>query len=109
MRIGLYGAVIAICIACHGTPVPTDKKEYVGEWQSPSTFLLITRDGNVHYKRQRAAGTTTLDLPLKRFEGHDFVVGIGPFSTTFNVSKPPYRDSTGKWRIVIDGVELTRQ
>jgi hypothetical protein len=72
-------------------------------------YLLIQRDGGVSYERRRGAGKTTLDLPLKRFDGPDFVVGIGPFSTTFKVSRPPYQDSTGRWKMVVDGVELTRQ
>ena len=39
-----------------------------------------------------------------RFEGTDFVVGVGPMSTTFKVSRPPY-DGGGTWKMVVDGVD----
>ncbi|MEX2154973.1 MAG: hypothetical protein WD825_16640 [Gemmatimonadaceae bacterium] len=96
-----------LCAAC-GKPVPEDKQAYVGEWQSPSTFLLITQDGQVEYKRRQGATTKSINAPLKAFQGPDFVVGIGPVSTTFKVSKPPYQDGT-RWKMVVDGVELTKQ
>ena len=35
------------------------------------------------------------------------MVGIGPMSTMFTVSKPPYHDGRD-WKMVVDGVELTR-
>ena len=48
-----------------------------------------------------------LQAPLQRFEGDNFVVGVGPMSTVFTVSKPPYHDGRD-WKMVVDGVELTR-
>ena len=70
-------------------------------------YLLITRDGSVSYKRLRRGTTTSFDAPLQRFVGDDVVVGVGPMRTTFVVSKPPYLDGTA-WKIVVDGVELTK-
>ena len=70
-------------------------------------YLLITQDGSVRYKRLKAGATTSIEGPLKGFDGDDFVVGIGPISTTFGVSRPPYRDG-GSWKMVVDGLELTR-
>jgi hypothetical protein len=32
---------------------------------------------------------------------------VGPFNTTFVVSKPPQLEG-GKWTMTVDGVELTR-
>jgi hypothetical protein len=92
--------------AC-GKPVPSDKAEYVGEWQGKSMYLLITQDGSVRYKRVKGGGSTSIEAPLQRFVGDDFVVGIGPMSTVFTVSKPPYHDGR-EWKMVVDGVELTR-
>jgi len=103
---GLY--CLALLSAACGTPVPEDKKTYVGEWRSPSTYLLITPDGRVEYKRVRGATSKSINAPLKTFLGQDFVVGVGPLSTTFKVSKPPYQDSA-RWKMVVDGVELTKQ
>jgi hypothetical protein len=45
---------------------------------------------------------------LKEFTGDDFSVGIGPMTTTFDVSKPPHQDKDGSWRMTVDGLELTR-
>jgi len=51
--------------------------------------------------------TTSVNGPLKDFDGDNFSAGIGPMSTTFVVSKPPYQDK-GRWKMVVDGVELTK-
>lgn len=87
--------------------VPPEKVSYVGEWKDMTMQLLITQDGSVKYERVKGATTTKVSAPLKGFEGNDFEVGFGPFSTTFVVSKPPYRDG-GKWKMVVDDVELVR-
>ncbi len=99
----LLGALLCGC----GQPVPPDKLAYVGEWETPTMYLLITADGSVRYKRLRAGATTSLDGPLQGFDGDNFEVGIGPFRTTFVVSRPPYQDGDA-WKMVVDGVELTR-
>jgi len=90
-----------------GQPVPPDKAAYVGEWQEKTMYLVITQDGRVNYKRQKSGGSVSVDGPIKAFRGDDFEVGVGPMSTTFVVSKVPYRTG-GQGRMVFDGVELTR-
>ncbi|MBR1133878.1 hypothetical protein [Bradyrhizobium iriomotense] len=104
-------AALPLLAAC-GQPVPEDKADYVGEWHAPAMDVELTRDGIVHYKRVTdgtAVGevTTTINAPLRRFEGDNFVVGIPFLSTTFEVSTPPHQEA-GAWKMVVDGVELTR-
>jgi hypothetical protein len=70
--------------------------------------LLILQDGSVQYERLKSGGKTSVTGPLKEFRGDDFVVGIGPLTTTFVVSSPPRRDGDG-WKMVVDGVALTRR
>lgn len=69
--------------------------------------LLILTDGTVAYKRWKSGVTTSVNGPLKEFQGNNFVVGVGPFSTTFEVSEPPH-EIDGSWQMVVDGVRLTR-
>ncbi len=90
-----------------GTPLPPDKAEYAGEWKGPDIYLLITRDSKVSYKRTRQRSQTSLNLPIRHFQGDNFSVGYLFTFTTFFVSKPPYQDGD-KWKMVVDGVELTR-
>jgi hypothetical protein len=92
--------------AC-GMAVPDDKAAYVGDWRGPNMTLVLTKDGTVSYKRLKGTTTTSINAPLRRFEGDNFVVGIPFFSSTFEVSKPPYQEG-GSWKMVVDGVELTR-
>jgi len=89
--------------------VPEDKASYVGEWQErkQTMYLLITQDGSIRYKRLRGGASTSIEAPIRGFEGDDFHVGVGPFSTRFVVSAPPYQDQDG-WKMVVDGVELVR-
>ncbi len=90
-----------------GIQVPADKAQYVGEWQSPGMYLLITQDGSVKYKRIHGGVTRSVTGPLREFRGNDFTVGLPLISTTFVVSRPPYEDN-GQWKMVVDGVTLTR-
>ncbi|WFU73235.1 MULTISPECIES: hypothetical protein [unclassified Bradyrhizobium] len=104
-------AALPLLTAC-GQPVPEDKAAYVGEWHAPAMDVELTKDGMVRYKRVRhgtaiGEATTTIKAPLRRFEGDNFVVGIPFISTTFEVSTPPHQDA-GTWKMVVDGVELTR-
>ena len=105
-RLALAAFLLAFVAGC-GEPVPVDKKEYVGEWQGKDMLLVITQDGNVRYSRRQGKSTTNISAPIQRYEGANFWVGIGVFSTKFVVSMPPYR-SGNTWKMVVDGVELTR-
>jgi hypothetical protein len=98
---------LAVLLAGGATPVPPEKSAYVGEWQAPSMYLSITQEGSVGYRRIKAGGSSSMNGPLKGFKGDDFEVGIGPLSSMFVVSTPPYRDG-GQWKMVVDGVELQR-
>lgn len=101
--------VILTCLvltAC-GIAVPGDKADYVGEWKGIGMSLVITSDGGVAYERTSGGGSTSVKGPLQSFDGDNFDVGVWLFSTTFVVSKPPYEDN-GTWKMVVDGVELTR-
>lgn len=92
--------------AC-GKPVPQDKSAYVGEWRAQAMGLVITQDGSVVYKRVKGGVTTSVNGPLRGFEGDNFVVGIPLVTTRFEVSKPPYQEA-GRWKMVVDGVELAK-
>jgi hypothetical protein len=70
-------------------------------------YLLITQDGSVRYKRLQGGASTSVEGPLKGFVGDNFDVGVGPMKTTFVVSKPPHQEGD-KWRMTVDGVELTK-
>ncbi len=100
-------SLLALALAGCGKPVPAEKSAYVGEWQEKTMYLLITQDGSVRYKRLKGGGSTSVEGPLKRFDGDNFEVGVGPMSTMFVVSKPPHQDGKS-WKMVVDGVELTR-
>lgn len=104
--VGCAAAAALVLSAC-GKPVPAEKAAYVGEWRSQNMALAISQDGRVAYKRVSGSASTSVDGPLQRFEGDNFVVGVAFLSTTFAVSKAPYQDG-GRWKMVVDGVELTK-
>jgi hypothetical protein len=103
----LFALAMLGSLAGCGKPVPPEMSAYVGEWQEKTMSLLITQDGSVQYQRQKGGATTSVNGQLKGFTGNDFDVGVGPMATTFVVSKPPYQDG-GHWKMVVDGVELTK-
>lgn len=100
-------SLLALLLFGCARPVPPEKSAYVGEWQDKTMYLLITKDGSVRYKRLKGGVTTSIDAPLKGFSGDNFEVGVGPMSTMFVVSKPPYQAGDA-WKMVVDDVELTR-
>ena len=102
----LIVVLIALLSAC-SQPLPQDKLSYVGKWQSNEMELLILADGSVVYKRIKGGSTTSIDAPLKEFDGDDFVVGVLFITTTFDVSVPPH-EVEGVWKMTVDGVELSR-
>jgi hypothetical protein len=104
-------AILALCavllVAC-GPPLPQDKREYAGDWRGERMRLVITPEGRCEYERQKSGGgSSQISAPIQRFEGDNFVVGVGPFTTTFLVAKAPHI-ANGRWKMVVDGVELTR-
>jgi hypothetical protein len=107
-RVAFVAVLLGALLLCGcGKPVPPENAAYVGEWRGKDMYLAISAEGAVSYKRVKSAGTTSLDAPLVGFDGDNFKVGVGPISTTFVVSRPPYQVG-GKWKMVVDGVELTR-
>lgn len=89
-------------------PLPPDKSAYAGQWRAANTTILITEAGRVEYVTRRDNGLhKSIKAPLQRFEGDNFIVGVGPFKTTFMVSRPPHQRD-GEWKMTVDGVELTR-
>jgi len=103
----LLAIALVLALAGCAQPVPADKADYVGEWKAPGMTLLITQDGSVQYERIQGGAKTSVTGPIQKYEGNDFSVGIGFLSTTFVVSKPPHQVA-GVWKMVVDGVELTK-
>jgi hypothetical protein len=106
LKLIALSALLLILVAC-AQPVPPEKAAYVGYWETRTMSLLITQDGSVVYKRIKGGVTTSIDAPLQAFHGNDFDVGVGSIKTTFVVSVPPHQVN-GKWKMTVDGVELTK-
>lgn len=98
--------MLMVLAAC-SKPLPEDRLEYVGDWQSKEMRLLILQDGTVSYKRLKGGGTVSVNGPLQEFAGDDFTVGLWVFKTTFKVTEPPH-EVEGVWQMVVDGVRLRR-
>ena len=105
-RILALAAAALLAAAC-AKPLPPERSAYAGDWQSPDMRLVITAAGEVHYARRKGGANTTIDAPIKSFDGDDFVVGLGPLTTRFVVTRPPHREGNA-WKMTVDGVELTR-
>lgn len=104
----LIALVLSLSLLACSKPLPPEKKAYVGEWHGTAMTLLITQDGSVAYRRFEGGVNKSIDAPLKEFQGDNFVVGLGPMSTTFKVEVPPHADGDD-WKMTVDGVELTRK
>lgn len=103
----VLAAMLAFILTGCGEPVPAAKLSYVGVWRGKDMELSLTTEGRVEYWRKKGTGHSKISAPIQRWEGDDFFVGIGPFSTRFKVNKPP-SDKDGVWTMTVDDVELTR-
>lgn len=108
----LRTAILAACFlsfSAHAAPVPVpaDKIAYVGDWQGKDMRLQLAKDGKVKYQRDRPGKQMDLSLDLQGFDGDNFDVGVMLVRSTFVVTKPPHREGN-KWKMTVDGVELTR-
>lgn len=100
-------AALLLPLAAFADPVPADKQAYVGDWQGKDMRLQLNKEGKVKYKRDRPGKKLDLSLDLQGFDGDNFDVGFALVRSTFVVSKPPHREGD-KWKMTVDGVELTR-
>jgi len=105
----LFLAIMATsCGGLKGIKVPDDKKDYVGTWKSEEVTLTIMEGGRVEYEKKTGSSSKTISAPIQKFEGDNFTVGALGINTTFVVSNPPSKDSSGVWKMTVDGAELTR-
>lgn len=108
IRFALLLAVVAATLVACAKPLPADKSHYVGEWKHRLMVLSISQDGKVRYRRLVEGGSKSVEGPLQGFDGDDFRVGVGPMTTTFDVTVPPHRTADHSWRMTVDGLELIR-
>jgi hypothetical protein len=110
-RVFLISILLLASVSCgsmKGIKVPADKQDYVGLWTSSEIMLSISAGGRVEYEKRSGGSKKTISAPIQKFEGNNFVVGALGINTTFVVSDPPHQDSTGAWKMTVDGNELTK-
>ena len=107
LRSLLLASALLVPQVCFADPVPRDKLHYVGEWTGKQMRLQIAKDGKIQYERSREGKNVDLNIELKGFNGDNFDAGVSLIRSTFVVSKPPYRVGDD-WKMVVDGVELTK-
>lgn len=91
-----------------GSGIPSDKQAYVGDWSGSEATLSIKPDGKVFWERRTGSSSSKIEnVPIRRFIGDDFEVGVGPFTTRFAVQSPP-KLTAGRWTMTVEGVQLTR-
>ncbi|HLS83097.1 MAG TPA: hypothetical protein VK016_00315 [Arenimonas sp.] len=104
----LLACLAVLLLAGCEQPVPEDFRDYVGHWRGEGMLVVISAEGHGHYERIRGRQRTSVEGPVHSFSGEGFRIGIGGLSVSFAVDEPPHRDSDGRWRMSVDGVELTR-
>lgn len=103
-RIALL-SLLTLLVAC-AEPVPEAYRDYVGHWRGEGMRLVIRADGHADYDRVQDRSHVSIE-GTAGFEGDGFRIGVGPLSADFKVQRGP-RLEDGRWRMTVDGVELTR-
>ncbi|MBI5325352.1 MAG: hypothetical protein HZB41_08805 [Ignavibacteriae bacterium] len=115
MRQGLFLVIFAFIIGSltltftgcgKKTPIPQDKKDYVGTWISETQDTIVIRangEGNAK------VGSTTISGGSVEFQGKSSVsikaIGLGP---TLKINQPPH-EMEGRWMMVLDGTSYYKQ
>ena len=89
-----------------GIAIPDDKRDFVGAWTAPGHLLTIEASGKIHYEGHENNTNITLDVPIQKFSGDDFLVGALLWTTTFHVTAPPHQEDK-VWRMTSDGVSYS--
>ncbi len=99
---------VILLLASGGGGIPSDKQAYVGDWSGSETTLSIKPDGKVFWESRTGSRSSKIEnIPIQRFIGDDFEVGMGPFTTRFAVQSPP-KLVAGRWTMTVEGIQLTR-
>ncbi len=106
-RFRLFLVLWLLALSGCARSAPEMRSDYVGHWRGENVKLSIFADGRIAYERDNEGGKTRINAPVTEFKGDDIVVGIWFLTTTFVVSEAPHQVD-GQWRMVVDGVRLTR-
>lgn len=102
----MLALVFLLLVAC-SEPLPAAYADYAGHWRGDGVLLVIGPDGHADYERVREGMRTSIEGPAHGFSREGFRIGLGPLSARFEVQVPPHL-TEGRWRMTVDGVELTR-
>src|SRR3954470_7718653 len=92
LRTALVATWLALLLVACAKPLPAERAPYVGVWRGGPMVLVVLADGRVSYRRKEGNRSTTVNMPLKEFQGDNFIVGVGFMSTEFVVSSPPHQE-----------------
>lgn len=102
----LLALAFLLLVACT-QPLPAAYADYAGHWRGEGVLLVIAPNGHADYERVREGMRTSIEGPVHGFNAEGFRIGLGPLSARFEVQVPPHL-ADGRWRMTVDGVELTR-
>jgi hypothetical protein len=111
--------VLAVTLACKGGSPPSTKpqepasaitstkKDYAGDWEGNGVTLHVGSDG-VDYEKKAGNTSTKYTGKLDHFDGDDIVIKILIADATLNVQSAP-AEVGGKWKMTVEGSEVTRK
>ena len=99
-------SLLALLAAC-AKPVPEAYADYIGHWRGEGMRLVIRADGHADYDRVQDRSHVSIEGNAHSFSKGGFRIGLGPLSADFKVQRGPQVED-GRWRMTVDGVELTR-
>lgn len=101
--------LVATLASCTGkTPVPPDKKDYVGSWKGENgSRMTILSDGGCDFEQKKGNTTTSMNGGGVHWEGSKLIVKMG-VSAEFVIDQPPTQVD-GKWTMKLDGERFERQ
>eukprot|EP00013_Stygamoeba_regulata_P005218 CAMPEP_0177640594 /NCGR_PEP_ID=MMETSP0447-20121125/6625_1 /TAXON_ID=0 /ORGANISM="Stygamoeba regulata, Strain BSH-02190019" /LENGTH=104 /DNA_ID=CAMNT_0019142673 /DNA_START=179 /DNA_END=493 /DNA_ORIENTATION=+ len=98
------------CSMCVSPKFP-ENADYIGTWTGGGIKLTISDDCYFTYSTKTTLRSISInEAPITKWYDDDsgFDVFVGLCSKKMHVQSPPKKDDSGKWTMVVNGDELTR-
>ena len=111
---------IAISACTQNNPLLKDHENFVGTWKNDHSELVIKASGDVNYQHKEhtekqvadetfsGMSSASLKAKISHFDSQSFSVGEGTMVKQFKIDQAPHL-AQGKWQMIVNGEQYTRQ
>jgi hypothetical protein len=89
------------------SPIPPDKKDYIGQWAGHGLELAFSAEGTISYKAKDGAFTKSFEGLWDGMDGNFIMMNVLLAKKPLRVDEPPHQEQ-GVWVMTINGAKMLR-